>query len=297
MNGNNLEEFSELGSKKLLTINFSNNSLKLLPSSMDVLQDQYRLEELLLSNNQISEQELSKFHFKGLVNLEKLDLSVNSNIKYLGHNVFQYNEKLRFLNISKTGLKTLDSLGSEYFETIDFSWNNIEKIEASDFSGLTKLLSLDLSHNKLKTVQKNLFQDLTSLLELNLSHNKIETIDASNFNGLQRLQSLDLSFNFISELSTIKYLKSLKFLYLQNNKIIVIPCSQQLPQAIEILDISFNQLFILKGINKLHLKEYNPYELRLNTSCPWYEFQKLKSGGISEKINFIYFVIILSMYI
>lgn len=269
LKGNQLQKPGFLGPNKLSTLDLSMNQITSLPSSLDALSGQSQLIELNLSGNTISESELSKYHFKDLTNLQRLDLNNNTEIKFLGHEVFIYLQNLKYVDLSLTGLKALDTMGATNLETADFSFNFIEFISISDFIGLKNLLNLKLNHNCLKSLSKNVFKDLTSLESLSLSNNQIQVLNANDFNGLQRLHILDLSFNVIEEIPNMRSIKSLNFLYLQINHLVVIPCIQQLPQSLEIIDISHNYLEILKKNNVLHLKVHVPYELELNTTCPW----------------------------
>lgn len=296
LKGNRLKKVHDLDAKKLSTLDLSNNLLSSFPSSLDDLSGQNQLIELNLSGNTIIENELSRHHFKDFPKLQKLDLSNNTKIQFLGHEVFIFLSSLKSVNLSKTGLKALDTMGSEQLETADFSCNSIHHIAITDFNGLANLRHLNLSHNSFKALSKNIFNNLVALEMLDLSYNQIQVINRNDFNGLHRLQTLDLSSNVIEECANLATIKNLKYLYLQHNHILVIPCFQQLPQSLYIIDISHNSLAILKGSNVLHLKVHIPYELGLNASCPWSEKLMNKVSKCSSSDFLVMFALELIFY-
>ena len=103
-------------------------------------------------------------------------------------------------------------------ESLDFSKNNIEKFEISNFSfnSLNKnLLSINMNENNLKFIGKI---SLENIIVLKLSHTKtllsLETI-LNNNNTIILLKELDLSFNkIVFDLKSDFKIESLRILKL-----------------------------------------------------------------------------------
>ncbi|KAM9362728.1 vasorin-like [Symphorus nematophorus] len=203
---------------------------------------------------------LSQDDFKGLGELELLDLSQNE-LAEIPDGVFEMLSKLK---------------------NLDLSSNHITHISKDSFSGLVQLERLYLHSNRIQSIHLEAFDGLEMLLELKLQGNQLTSLPSLQF---PRLLLLDLSFNNIpalgpSDLQT-PHLEALKVALLGLTSV-----DEDLIASLgnlHELDISANQLTevppalkqdSLKGLIKLSLAA-NPFaELRME------DFQKLT--GLQE---------------
>ena len=142
-------------------------------------------------------------------------------------------------------------------EWIDYSNNNISRIENAHLHAYLRFLKLDENNiNVIEGLQENrnlrvlslnsntidIIENLDGLLldELYLADNNLKSI--SGLQALPNLRTLDLTKNGISKLSGFEIVESLRFLYLcQNNisKVRELNAISELPLITE-LDLSFN---------------------------------------------------------
>ncbi|XP_047435002.1 vasorin-like [Mugil cephalus] len=198
---------------------------------------------------------LSQDDFKGLTELELLDLSQNE-LSEIPDGVFQMLSKLK---------------------NLDLSANQITHISKYSFSGLVQLERLYLHTNRIQNIHLEAFEGLEMLLELKLQGNQLTSLPSIRF---PRLLLLDLSYNNIpalgpSDLHT-PHLEALKIASLGLTSVDedLIASLKNLHE----LDISTNQLDevpqalkqdSLKGLIKLSLAANPLGELRVE------DFQKL----------------------
>ncbi|XP_040892807.1 vasorin-like [Toxotes jaculatrix] len=203
---------------------------------------------------------LSQDDFKGLVELEMLDLSQNE-LTEIPDGVFEMLSKLK---------------------NLDLSSNHITHISKDSFSGLVQLERLYLHSNRIQSIHMNAFEGLEMLLELKLQGNQLSSLPYLHF---PKLLLLDLSHNNIPTLSAsdlqTPHLEALKVssLGLTTLDVDLIASLGNLHE----LDISVNQLTevpqalkqdSLKGLIKLSLATNSFGELRVE------DFQKLT--GLQE---------------
>ena len=82
--------------------------------------------------------------------------------------------------------------------------NSLTTLKASDFDGLTSLLSLELEHNQsLSSLPAGVFDELTSLTRLSLKHNSLASLPENVFDELTSLTSLYLNNNNLTCLPAI----------------------------------------------------------------------------------------------
>ncbi|KAM3623952.1 uncharacterized protein V6R79_017299 [Siganus canaliculatus] len=203
---------------------------------------------------------LSQDDFKGLRELELLDLSQNELVE-IPDNVFEMLSKLK---------------------NLDLSSNHITHISKDSFSGLVQLERLYLHANRIQSIHLEAFEGLDKLLELKLQGNQLTSLPSINF---PRLLLLDISSNNIpvlgpSDLQT-PHLEALKVASLGLTSV-----DEDLIASfgnLHELDISTNQLTelpqalkqdSLKGLIKLSLAANPLGELRVE------DFQKLT--GLQE---------------
>ncbi|XP_061576408.1 vasorin-like [Cololabis saira] len=118
---------------------------------------------------------LSKDDFKGLAELDTLDMSQNE-LAEIPDKVFEIMSKLK---------------------NLDLSFNQITHISKDSFSGLVQLERLYLDANQIQSIHLEAFEGLEMLLELKLQRNQLTSLPSLNF---PRLLLLDLSYNNIPNL-------------------------------------------------------------------------------------------------
>ncbi|CAN9510608.1 unnamed protein product [Ophioblennius macclurei] len=204
--------------------------------------------------------DLAPDDFKGLVELELLDLSQND-LTEIPNGVFQMLSQLK---------------------NLDLSSNHITHISKDSFSGLVQLERLYLHANRIQIIHMEAFEGLEMLLELKLQANQLTSLPTFRF---PRLLLLDLSQNNIPTLGP----SDLQTPHLETLKVASIGLTsldEDLVASLENLhelDISTNQLAevpqalkqdSLKGLTKLSLAANPLGELKVE------DFQKL--SGIQE---------------
>ncbi|XP_015262807.1 PREDICTED: opticin [Gekko japonicus] len=127
-------------------------------------------------------------------------------------------------------------------ETVYFyaRFNRIHRIQASDFTGLTKLKRIDLTNNFISWVDEDSLRLLPSLQELTLPENKLTSLPELPSGIIQ----LDARFNMIQSSGirseAFQDLKKLQFLYLADNKLDYIPVP--LPEGLRSLHLQNNNI-------------------------------------------------------
>ncbi|XP_077190721.1 opticin isoform X2 [Paroedura picta] len=127
-------------------------------------------------------------------------------------------------------------------ETVYFyaRFNRITRIQANDFTGLTKLKQIDLTNNIISWVDEDSFRLLPSLQELILPENKLTSLPELPSGIIQ----LDVRFNMIQSSGirpeAFQDLKKLQFLYLADNKLDYIPVP--LPEGLRSLHLQNNNI-------------------------------------------------------
>jgi Leucine-rich repeat (LRR) protein len=120
----------------------------------------------------------------------------------------------------------LQGIGSVFpdLQTIIINKCELEIIQSSDLSGLTKLRELNLSQNYLKIIHNFVFNDLTRLEILDLSYNQIATIENNVFEKLVNLREIRLNNNLLITLEFNIFVTNSKLstIYLQNNRLILV---------------------------------------------------------------------------
>lgn len=210
---------------------------------------------------------LSQDDFKGLGELELLDLSQNE-LAEIPDYVFEMLSKLK---------------------NLDLSSNQITHIQKDTFSGLVQLERLYLHANRIQSIHLEAFDGLEMLLELKLQGNQLTSLPSLHF---PRLLLLDLSHNNIPALSPADlqtpHLEALKMASLGLTSI-----DEDLIASLgnlHELDISTNKLTevpqalkqdSLKGLIKLNLAANKLAELKVEDFEKLTGLQELDLSGLN----------------
>lgn len=132
-----------------------------------------------------------------LQNIEDLRLSRAGMLRLSDRGFRDYDSLVR-LNISQTGLREIKAgwfSRSNNLQFLDMSHNELTILNRDHLRTLQKLLVANFSYNDIEEVQAHSFQDLLMLQELYLNFNQIGRI--SSLGQLSHLQVLDMSDNSI----------------------------------------------------------------------------------------------------
>lgn len=177
------------------------------------------LEHLDLSDNRIVDTPSAPFRY--LVSLRKLNLAGNL-ITRIVPQMFWNMKKLEHLDLSDNKIGSLRPHALSHIKTLKYltlSNCSLRSISRSLFDNFSNLQHLDLSHNQISHINSLTFQDLTNLKILSLDHNQLIIMNDNAFSNLN-LYHLGLSYNQITTLSSSTF---------NNSKI-------------ESLDFSFNSI-------------------------------------------------------
>ncbi|XP_051878285.1 transforming growth factor beta activator LRRC32-like [Pristis pectinata] len=226
---NSLACISDFHLSKLKVLNISRNGIEFFITSEK--DEEYQLQVLDLSHNRL-------FHFPLLPKL---------------HQIKHMNLSGNLLNSISPELLN-DSVEWDIrnrYEEI----NRINKIYDSANSTLSEVIFLDLSNNALVDISHDFLNKFSSLQHLNLSGNCFQNFSIEDGDELNLLLSLDLSDNELTDISlkvdNRNLLQSLKYLYLQNNSIQLLPSKlfKVLPR-IEKINLANNNVRICNMENK-----------------------------------------------
>ena len=119
-------------------------------------------------------------------------------LTYIPANIPQYT---LHLDLSKNKINKILADGSfknlPNLKTVDFSENNIEKIESNAFDGAVSLQSIDLKKNQLSHIEEGVLATLKNLTSLELRENHFKCVSNKTFTGLSKLRKLSLAENTI----------------------------------------------------------------------------------------------------
>ncbi|XP_057311590.1 dynein axonemal assembly factor 1-like isoform X2 [Hydractinia symbiolongicarpus] len=164
------------------------------------------------------------------------------------------NEKI---DVSNNLLKDLNGIEScqEKLSWLNASHNQLESIK--HLKVCTKLNVLNLGYNKIHST--NHLKKLRELKALIVNNNKLEKLevvsgnqlDTLDISSLSKLQKLSASHNNLEEFPNLQFLKDVKDLKLNNNKIKLIPDWLANCKRIKVLDIGNNKLADFQSIDVL----------------------------------------------
>ena len=251
----------------MLDLNMSSSKI----TSVDFMSGFKNLQKLDVSGNGIS----SLSSINGLSNLTNLNIAKNTSFSRLEDILVFTN--LTQLDISETGLQTLEGiynlrklqvLKAQYLE-IDLSpiVETYKNASNEYVAYLSELEQLDISYTT-KSISFTNLAYLTNLTDLYMvdvvGQCKGGTSSALSLSGIYKLPKINyinLSNNNISSLSGILYTKTtngetilvdyLKAteIILKNNKLVDLSYLSYLPQAINVLDLSYNKIYNIDALN------------------------------------------------
>ncbi|XP_003730726.2 leucine-rich repeat and immunoglobulin-like domain-containing nogo receptor-interacting protein 1 [Strongylocentrotus purpuratus] len=182
------------------------------------------LMELSLRSSRI--QRLSHGMFSGLLNLARLDLSLNT----FGSFTTDVRKDLQHLKGKRDSHTELTTLAEGTFADLkslvdlNMSSCSLKAINRNIFKGLTSLKQLYLSVNQLRGIDEGTFCESLNLVLLELDGNPLENLEAGSFRCLYRLGYLNLNhteFNRIGE-GFFKELNELAVISLSSSGIVEI---------------------------------------------------------------------------
>lgn len=199
-----------------------------------------------LSDNDIVD--IPRNAFIGLDNLVYLNLSRNIHLGPLPATIFQTLTKLKTIDLSMTGLKTLPIelfANAQDLEVIILRNNGIQEIGDGTFANLRNITSIDLSYNNIMSIRASAFVNLMSIRKLILKGNQLSAFKGEFFNTGTGLEEIDISDNQLSYLfpSSFRIHPRLRRLIITNNKFNFFPSELIASlQYLEYVDLSGNQL-------------------------------------------------------
>ncbi|XP_042326558.1 toll-like receptor 3 isoform X3 [Sceloporus undulatus] len=176
------------------------------------------LQELVASQNKITELKKEDLYFLSNSSLNKLDLSANP-VKEFYSGCFRAIGNLYGLIMNKVPLgqdgteKLASELSGTRIQHLSMSQVQLSQISSSTFNGMhnTNLTILDLSNNGLSVIENDSLVYLSNLEDLNLMNNNITRLFSHSLNGLSNVNYLNLGYSDIRKIdSAFQWLKHLK---------------------------------------------------------------------------------------
>ncbi|GFR64170.1 leucine-rich repeats and immunoglobulin domains protein 1 [Elysia marginata] len=229
-----------------------NNKLREIP----VFPNPSGIRELYLSNNDIVS--ISFLALERMPNLKVLDLSGN-NILSIVNGTFPAGCKITTLNLNANQIAVLGkgSLSNlTELQVLKLNKNKLRELPSKAFMALTKLRTLELMKNDISVIKGLTFKGLKALHTLKLKRNKIAVLQTAAFFTLESLHNLQLGHNRITAIKAdwMFGLTSLKTLSLPRNRISEIDPKAWKCRHLEKLDLSYNQLTVIRTLTLKHLK-------------------------------------------
>ncbi|XP_067904028.1 transforming growth factor beta activator LRRC32-like [Heterodontus francisci] len=271
---NSLSCISDFRLSKLQVLNLSRNGIEFFRTNES--EEVYQLQALDLSHNRL-------FHFPFLPKVHQIKhLNLSSN-----------------LMISVTPDLLNDStewdIRNRYEEFMVFNMTSNHNAH----SNLSEVIFLDLSNNVLLDISHGFLNKFSSLQHLNLSGNCFQNFSIEDGDGLNFLSSLDLSDNELNNISVganNEQLRSLRYLYLQNNSIQLLPSRlfEALPK-IEKVDLANNNIKICNVTNKTMGYDGQIHKSRNKNSCvsfsgiPTLKYLSLNGNNITQLAPYTFY--------
>ncbi|XP_062979695.1 podocan-like protein 1 [Elgaria multicarinata webbii] len=267
-------------------LHLQNNHISRVPKG--ALSSQWRLRELYLQNNNLSNDGLDPSTFSRLKSLEYLDLS-NNNLTQVPEGL---PTNIVILHLGRNHLSTLPPERLSRVRGLQYLLLQSNALTASGvhpeaFARLRALHTLHLFNNRLERVPPGLPRRVCSLM---LLHNQIAHVGQHDFAATYALAELNLSYNRLYSAHVhrlaFRKLRRLESLDMSGNHLTFLPAG--LPASLQILHLQKNQLNSLSpellanltGLKELHLAHNR---LRISSISPgtWQELHSLKLLDLS----------------
>ncbi|XP_044311666.1 toll-like receptor 3 isoform X2 [Varanus komodoensis] len=229
--GFNILELTNEPFKDLVNLTFLDVSHNHLSSAkLGSLPQLENLQELVLSQNKITELKNKDFYFLGNSSLRRLDLSLNP-LKEFDPDCFHAIGNLHGLVLNNVPLgpdgteKLCSALSSTRIQNLSMSHVQLSQISKSTFRGMnqTNLTILDLSDNSLSVIENYSLANFAKLKNLNLMNNNITYLFPYSLYGLHSVNYLNLENSHIKKIdSAFQWLKQLENLIMDGNKFLEI---------------------------------------------------------------------------
>ncbi|KAM6290516.1 transforming growth factor beta activator LRRC32 isoform 1-T1 [Porphyrio hochstetteri] len=267
---------------KLVTLNLSKNLIQLTAESSHNKMDYMESEWLDASFHLLDQKQTRNKSSLYLSQLVYLDLSYNE-IKSIPDEFFESMLSLHTLNLSKNCLQafsvTYDSALIS-LTVLDLSYNALQNL-LLDASPLSNLKELYIQNNHLQTLQFDIFSSLPSLRLLNLQSNNISL--CSMYSGLAKQRLAGEESGCVSFVDS----PNLRYLYLADNILNILPAYTFYKTSLIVLDLSMNlglkiEVKALSGLEKSleYLYLHGNSLIDLNIDLP--SFSHLKHLNLSE---------------
>ncbi|XP_022189330.2 toll-like receptor 3 isoform X2 [Nilaparvata lugens] len=203
-----------------------------------------KLKKLDLQGNHLFT--LQKNQFKGLRDVELLDLSFN-NLTKLDGSFFGELSKLGWCNLSHNALTDLPRgvfARNSVLKSLNLAYNKLTKLDSNSFRGMRFIRRLYLSDNLISNVGRGTFGTMARIGTIDLARNKLKKIDFQMFHELRYIEVIDVSENMVDEIEGFAF-KDLYLVHmnLSHNKITKIKKDAFVNCAnITVLDLSYNKL-------------------------------------------------------
>ncbi|KAG2468859.1 toll-like receptor 5 [Polypterus senegalus] len=261
------EELRNLQGLHLSKLDLSSNYLS-YNSTMNcpTISNSISVEVLDISSNPLNLVGVEKF-FNISTRIQISELVMQHSIlgKNFGFSNLKDPDASTFTGLTKNSVRSLDLsrafifelnpslfFGLSHVEKINLSFNKINKIHQGAFNGLGNLKMLNLSNNLLGEIYAESFESLrsSSVNYLDLSSNHIGAFQYNALVGLDTLETLDLHNNALTSIP-MSSLPNLLYLLLGKNRISSTYGLHQLVKNAVLVDLSFNQLQDLGGIQDI----------------------------------------------
>ncbi|CAH1403227.1 unnamed protein product [Nezara viridula] len=205
----------------------------------------YKLRELYLNSNILTS--LTGFASANFTHLSTVDMSRNS-LSALPANFFHGAEVLKRLDLSENRLRQVPTTALSGSNIPSLVWLNLSSNPLSQLQELAKsypsLQELHISGTNLTYLTSMDFEPFPHLLHLYLGRNRVSRVSPGAFRTLKSLLSLDLGINELEILpqERLHGLTFLRHLNLTHNKLMDLEEFPVTLKALQVIDLSFNQI-------------------------------------------------------
>ena len=237
----------------------------------------------------IKKKSFDKFRVLTTLRLESCNLNVPFTVPHKLRYAFLHDNKLKY-----NQFYTTFSRGSPFLKAIDVSYNQMHITGRKPLLNVTnlKLITLLMNKNFMRTIYNETFSGFFHLRLLDLEFMGVKKIEREAFYDLSKLKCLKLSGNRLSSLprNLFKSAVRLSELFLQDNKLLVIPDLTGLPRNMDRLYLGDNNISDISSLPEMGVKFLTTLSIPNNniTVLPKYVFQNLSATDINlagNKIN------------